>query len=334
MTGIALAIVVPCYNEEEVLPETLRRLEDLLAAMKSGGLIAQSSAAYFVDDGSTDSTWSIIEASSRLVSSVNGIKLSRNFGHQNAMLAGLMSVPGDAIVSVDADLQDDLGTIRKMVEAHKSGSDIVYGVRSDRSSDAVFKRSTAETYYRLLRLMQIPVVFNHADFRLMSRRAVEALREYGEVNLFIRGIIAQLGFSTATITYVRRERLAGVSKYPVSKMLSLAAQGVTSFSSLPLRVITATGLALSILSFCIGVWALIVFFLSQGTVPGWASTVIPMYFLGGIQLLSLGVIGEYLGKIYLETKSRPRYIIEDRTFQSVDCTPPVSPCNEERPVRS
>lgn len=281
MATPTLAIVVPCYNEEQVLPETIRRLVGVVSAMAADGLVADESAIYFVDDGSKDRTWPVIEEHSRTVPRVHGLKLSRNFGHQNAMLAGLMNVPGDAIISVDADLQDDLGAIPRMVSAYRAGTDIVFGVRSDRDSDSRFKRSTAENYYRLLNLMRIPVVFNHADFRLMSRRAIEALREYGEVNLFVRGIIAQLGFVTGVVTYERQERFAGESKYPLRKMLSLAVQGITSFSAFPLRLITVVGLLLSVVSFCVGAWALVVSLTSSAVVPGWASTVIPMYMLGG-----------------------------------------------------
>jgi glycosyltransferase involved in cell wall biosynthesis len=222
-----------------------------------------------------------------------------------------MHAKGDCLISIDADLQDDLSAIEEMVDAHAAGSDIVYGVRKGRNSDTPFKRFSAELYYRILAVMGVEIVFNHADFRLMSRRAIDALREFGEVNLFLRGIIPQLGFNSAIVHYDRAERFAGESKYPLSKMLGLAIQGITSFSVFPLRIITTIGLVISVLSFAIGLWALWLRLFTQEAIPGWTSTVLPMYLLGGIQLFSLGVIGEYLGKIYLETKRRPRYVIEE-----------------------
>ncbi len=306
-----IGIVIPCHNEQAVLRETIRRLAALLQDLSARGKISAESKVYFVDDGSRDQTWKVICEAAASHAFVVGIKLSRNRGHQSALLAGLEHAEGDALISVDADLQDDLSAIEGMMDAHASGSDIVYGVRIARKSDTLFKRLSAEMYYRILAMMGVEIVFNHADFRLMSRRAIDALREFGEVNLFLRGIIPQLGFNTAIVHYNRAERFAGESKYPISKMLGLAVQGITSFSVFPLRIITTTGLLISLLSFGIGLWALWIRLFTQEAVPGWASTVLPMYFLGGLQLLSLGIIGEYLGKIYLESKRRPRYFIED-----------------------
>jgi polyisoprenyl-phosphate glycosyltransferase len=305
-----LAIVVPCFNEEEVFPTTVHQLAEIMDQLVAEELISASSTITFIDDGSRDKTWNLIEDASQKNSSIHGIKLSRNRGHQNALIAGLMSVNGDAVISVDADLQDDLSAIREMVMRYQEGAEIVYGIRSHRETDTPFKRMSAEAYYQLLRLLGVDVIFNHADYRLMGRTAIKALEEYCEVNVFLRGIIPQLGFKTANVYYKRAERFAGESKYPLKKMLTLAWDGLTSFSTLPLRWITVLGFAVSLFSFAIGSWALVVRLFFDGAVPGWASTVVPMYFLGGIQLLSLGIIGEYVAKVYSETKRRPRYTIE------------------------
>ncbi len=306
-----LAIIVPCYNEEEVLPGAAQRLRALLLDLKLHGEVSEGSSVYFVDDGSSDRTWNIIEGLARDDPSSHGIKLSRNCGHQNALLAGLFSVPGDAVVSIDADLQDDPDAIREMLAAHRGGVQVVYGVRRRREADTAFKRISAETYYRLLARLGVQIVFNHADYRLLSRRAIDALAQYGERNIVLRGIVPQLGFNSAVVYYDRVARTAGVTKYPFRKMLALAVEGVTSFSAAPLRAITALGLCVSVLSFAGGLWALWARFVhGEGVVPGWASTMVPLFFLGGIQLLSLGVIGEYVAKIYMESKGRPRYIID------------------------
>ncbi len=305
-----LAIVVPCFNEEEVLPSTVDHLTKLMGQLVAEGLVTPASTITFVDDGSKDRTWNLIENAAHNNCAIHGIKLSRNRGHQNALIAGLMSVHGDVVVTVDADLQDDLSAIPEMLVKHREGAEIVYGIRNHRETDTAFKRISAEGYYRLLRLLGVDIVFNHADYRLLDRAAIKALEQYGEVNVFLRGIIPQLGFRTANVYYKRAERFAGESKYPLGKMLILAWDGLTSFSSLPLRWITVLGFMVSLFSFAIGGWALITRLFFNGIVPGWASTVIPMYFLGGIQLLSLGIIGEYIAKIYSETKHRPRYIIE------------------------
>ncbi|MEF8770190.1 glycosyltransferase family 2 protein [Candidatus Accumulibacter contiguus] len=306
-----LALVVPCYNEQEVFPETLKQLRALLAGLVAAGQVRAESRIWFVDDGSRDATWSLIESAARDPSTlVCGIKLSRNQGHQFALLAGLMHARGDILVSLDADLQDDLAVIPQMIEHYRDGADIVYGVRSARTTDTLFKRLSAEAYYKLLRRMGVEMVFNHADYRLMSRRAIESLRRYEESNLFLRGLIPLLGYRSAKVEYARAVRFAGESKYPLRRMIALAWQGVTSFSAVPLRTITALGLLVSLLSVGMGLWALGVRLLSDSAVPGWASIVIPQFLLSGVQLLSLGVIGEYLAKIFHETKRRPRYLID------------------------
>lgn len=305
-----VGIVVPCYDEEDVLPETGRRLLELLDRMTSKGLVTPNSAVYFVDDGSKDKTWLIIEALAASDNRIHGIKLSRNRGHQNALLAGLFGAQGDALVSVDADLQDDIGVIEDMVLKYREGVEIVLGVRKARTTDTVFKRGSAELYYKLLHMMGVDVVFNHADFRLMGRRAIDCLGGYAEVNLFLRGIIPLIGFPTDTVYYDRSERFAGESKYPLKKMLALAADGVTSFSVMPLRMISAFGLMICGFSVLMILWVMLGRWVLDSAIPGWASTVIPVYFLGGAQLLSIGVLGEYVAKIYLETKRRPRYFVE------------------------
>ncbi len=307
-----LAIIIPCYNEEEVLPETARRIDELMSDMVRRGKIAGESSVYFVDDGSRDRTWSLIEGLAASSRRFHGIKLSRNRGHQTALLAGLQSAKGDAIVSVDADLQDDLNAIEKMVDAYSEGADVVYGVRQSRDEDTAFKRLTAEGYYKLLAALGVDVVFNHADYRLMSRRAVDALCSFDESNLFIRGIIPQIGFPSAIVKYDRRERFAGESKYPLKKMIALAWNGVTSFSAAPLRLITGLGAAISVVTLGVACWALAIKLFTTSALPGWASTVVPIYFLGGVQLLAIGIMGEYLAKIYLETKRRPKYFVDKR----------------------
>lgn len=311
MSELILAVVVPCYNEQEVLPETCRRLEALLHRLIEDGVIDARSRIWFVDDGSSDRTWPMIhEASLTQGSLVCGIKLSRNRGHQAALMAGLMTVTGDVLISVDADLQDDLEAIPKMLNEFRAGCDIVYGVRISRDSDTFFKRITAEGYYTLLQRLGIEVVFNHADYRLLSRRAIEALRTFPESSIFLRGLIPQLGFRTAQVEYARSERFAGESKYPLGKMLALAWQGVTSFSAAPLRAITMLGMLVSMTSLGLGFWALWVRLFSDRALPGWASIVIPLFLLSGVQLLALGVIGEYLAKVFMETKRRPMYVVE------------------------
>jgi len=307
-----LCIVVPCYNEEEVLEETCGRLLALLTAVTATGQISPASRVCFVDDGSSDRTWALIESLAGKDPRITGIKLSRNRGHQNALLAGLLTAEGDAIISVDADLQDDIDAIPRMIEQLTRGADIVFGVRSRRDNDSVFKRVTANAFYRLMNWLGAQTIDNHADFRLMSRRAVEALRQYREVNVFLRGIVPLVGFPTAVVEYKRSERLAGTSKYPLRKMISFALEGLTSFSVVPLRIITFMGTLVFLITFGLGVWVLYVRFFTDLAVPGWASTMLPMFFLGGVQILCLGVMGEYLGRLYQEMKARPRYIIEKK----------------------
>jgi glycosyltransferase involved in cell wall biosynthesis len=308
-----LQIVIPCYNEETVLSETASQFDALLGRLIESGKISIDSRITFVDDGSRDRTWALIEQEASARHRVAGIKLSRNCGHQNALLAGMMSVNGDAIITIDADLQDDINAIERMVDGYLEGCDIVYGVRADRSTDTTFKRNTAIVFYCLLALFGLEVVRNHADFRLMSRRVIEALREYREVNLYLRGIVPLIGFRSTTVEYDREERFAGASKYTIKKMVKLALDGITSFSTVPLQIITMFGFIVFAGSMIISMWVLWVTFYTDRAVPGWASTVLPVYFLGGIQLLCLGVVGAYVGKIYGEAKSRPRYFI-DRTI--------------------
>ncbi len=305
-----LNIVVPCYNEQAVLPESHQRLLTLLDHLSEQGKISADSRIYFVDDGSTDLTWPLIESYSKADPRVSGIKLSINRGHQNALLAGLLTAEGDAVVSIDADLQDDIAVIEEMVDAFQQGSDVVYGVRRTRHQDTLFKRLSARLFYRLLRAMGVKVEFDHADFRLMSRRALEALKEYSEVNLFLRGLIPTIGFPSTVVTYDRDSRFAGESKYPLYRMLALAIDGITSFSALPLRLISGLGIIIFLLSLLLSLWVTWVRFISGDAVPGWASLVLPMYLLGGLQLFSIGVVGEYVAKTYLETKRRPRFVIE------------------------
>lgn len=305
-----LGIVVPCYNEEAVLPETARRLIQLLQQMQVDGAAAAGSQVVFVDDGSSDRTWPMIEEMAANDAQVGGIKLSRNRGHQNALLAGLYTCDADILLSVDADLQDDIGVIPEMVQAYARGAQVVYGVRNNRSSDSFFKRASAQGFYRFINALGAESIYNHADFRLMSRRAVEALKSFREVNLFLRGMVPLIGFQSAIVYYTRSERFAGESKYPLRKMLALALDAVTSFSVAPLRFITGIGFLVFVLSILMGLWTIWVKLFTDHAVPGWASTMLPIYFLGGIQILCIGVLGEYLGKVYQETKGRPRYIIE------------------------
>lgn len=311
---IKLAIVVPCYNEEEVLVETNSRLTQLIESLIGRAKINQDSKIYYVDDGSADHTWDIIEYLSKKQSYVEGIKLSRNVGHQYALVAGLLTAEGDALISIDADLQDDVTVIEQMVDDFNVRKvQIVYGVRKQRKSDSFFKRTTADLFYKILRLMGGEIIEHHADFRLMGRPAIEGLREFREFNLFLRGIIPLIGLKTSIVYYDRKARFAGTSKYPLRKMVSLALNGITSFSIAPLRMITALGFLVFLLSSLMGIWVLINALLADAMVPGWASTILPIYFLGGIQVLCIGVLGEYIGKIYKETKKRPRYFIEKQT---------------------
>ncbi|MGR9108870.1 MAG: glycosyltransferase family 2 protein [Gammaproteobacteria bacterium] len=308
-----LGVVVPCYNEEEVLPETARRLLALLSKMISAEKIGPDSKIYFVDDGSSDRTWSIIDGLSERDSRISGIKLARNCGHQNALLAGLFTAGGDALISIDADLQDDIKVMEEMVEQFHKGAQIVYGVRKQRSSDTFLKRFTAQGFYRLMKLLGGESIYNHADYRLMSRRAIEELKKFKEVNLFLRGLIPLIGFRSSVVYYDRAERFAGKSKYPWKKMIGFALNAITSFSIVPLRLITLTGFLVFCGTIVISFWVLYVRFFTSTAVPGWASTVLPIYLISGIQIVCIGIVGEYLGKIYREVKERPRYIIEKLT---------------------
>lgn len=306
-----LYIVVPCYKEEAVLPETSRRLKAKLAALAEAGRIAPDSRVLFVDDGSSDRTWEIIAQLHRKDATFSGVKLSRNRGHQNALLAGLEEAArhADVIVSMDADLQDDIGAVDNMLDCYAQGCDVVYGVRSSRKKDTFFKRVTAQGFYRFMQAMGVDIVYNHADYRLLSRRAAQALLSFPEVNLFLRGMVPLVGFKSDTVLYERGERFAGESKYPLKKMLAFALDGITSFSVKPIRLI----LNLGVVIFAVSVLMLLYFLIRKlcgHTVSGWTSLACSIWALGGIQLLALGVIGEYIGKIYNETKRRPRYIIE------------------------
>lgn len=307
---LEVGIVVPAYNEEAVIERTADFLDRTVERLIQARKIAAESRIWFVDDGSTDRTWETIETLARQNPRIRGIKLSRNRGHQNALLAGLLTVSGDAIVTLDADLQDDVSTIERMVDEHLRGVDIVYGVRRRRDTDGVFKRNTALGFYRLLRWMGVETIENHADYRLMSRRAIEGLREFREVNLFLRGIVPLIGLKSSCVYYDRAERFAGDSKYPLRKMLALAWNAVTSFSAVPLHMITVLGGLVFVASMMLSLWVLWVRLFTDGALPGWASIVLPISLIGGLQILSLGVIGEYLAKLYAEAKQRPRYLIE------------------------
>lgn len=306
-----LYIAVPCYNEEEVLPDSAEKLRAKLNAMMDKGLISYDSRIVFIDDGSKDKTWQLIEELHNADSIYSGIKLSRNRGHQNALMCGLMTLrdQADAVISIDADLQDDIEVFDEMVERYQDGCDVVYGVRSKRETDTFFKRFTAEGYYKVLDKMGAKVIFNHADFRLMSKRALEAFSEFHETNLFLRGLVPMIGFKSAIITYERSERLAGESKYPLKKMLALAWEGITSLSTKPIKMITRLGLIIFLISIIMLIYSIIRFF-TGATETGWASLAVSIWAIGGLQMMAIGIIGEYIGKIYLESKHRPRFIVE------------------------
>lgn len=307
-----LYIVVPCYKEEAVLPETSKRLEAKMTSLMEQGKISEKSRIMFVNDGSSDNTWPIIQTLHEKKPEIfSGVNLSRNRGHQNALLAGLLTAVNyaDMIISMDADLQDDINAVDAMIDAYHKGYEVVYGVRSKRDTDTFFKRFTAEGFYKVMKALGVDIVFNHADYRLMSRRAVEGLSQFSEVNLFLRGIVPQIGYKWTTVTYERAERFAGESKYPLKKMLAFAADGITSFSVKPIRLVFTTGVIVFIVSVIMLLYALIAKIAGHTSV-GWTSLMGSIWLLGGIQLLGLGVVGEYIGKIYNETKHRPRFIIE------------------------
>jgi len=307
-----LYIVVPCYKEQEVLPETSKRLKEKVLQLREQGKISDKSRIMFVNDGSSDNTWPMIAALHEQEPEMfSGVNLSRNRGHQNALLAGLMTAVNyaDMIISMDADLQDDINAVDGMVDAYHEGYEVVYGVRSKRETDTFFKRFTAEGFYKVMLALGVNIVYNHADYRLMSRRAVEGLAQFKEVNLFLRGIVPQIGYKWTTVTYERAERFAGESKYPLKKMLAFAADGITSFSVKPIRLVLTAGVIVFMVSLVMLLYALISKLMGS-TAAGWTSLMGSIWLIGGIQLLSLGVIGEYIGKIYNETKARPRFIIE------------------------
>lgn len=306
-----LYIVVPCYNEEEVLRETAKRLRQKLEHLIESRSINKNSRVLFVNDGSKDSTWEIIKSLHAECSLFSGVNLTRNRGHQNALLAGLMTAKdrADMIISMDADLQDDINAVDKMIEKYYGGCDIVYGVRSSRKKDTFFKKFTAEAFYKIMSLLGCDTVFNHADYRLMSKRALEDLAAFGEVNLFLRGIVPMIGYKTDKVYYDREERFAGESKYPFKKMLAFALEGITSLSSKPIRLITLCGFSVFLISIVMIIYFVIRWAIGATTI-GWASVVCSVWFIGGLTMLSLGVVGEYIGKIYLETKHRPTYLIE------------------------
>jgi len=310
-----LYIVIPCYNEEKVLPETFSRVEALIKRLIANKKINKSSKVLFVDDGSKDNTWKMIEDMSVNHENAEGLKLTRNKGQQNALLAGLMFARehADMVVSMDADLQDDVDATEKMVNEYLGGSDIVYGVRSSRKKDTFFKRTTAQGYYKVMKSLGVDIVYNHAEYRLMSKKALDALSLYKEVNLFLRGIVPLIGYKYSIVEYERAERFAGETKYPLKKMIAFAFDGITSFSVKPIRLITSVGFIIFVISILAMIYSLVskLFFFTD---IGWTSLICSIWMIGGIQLLSIGVIGEYVGKIYSETKARPKYLIEKDTL--------------------
>lgn len=309
--GNILYLVIPCYNEEEALPVTSARLQEKMYKLINENKIHAKSRIIFVNDGSGDKTWDLIQEFHQKDKLFGGINLSRNRGHQNALLAGLLTVReyADMVISMDADLQDDIDAIDEMIEKYKNGIDIVYGVRSSRGKDTLFKKATAEGFYKIINHLGGNTVFNHADYRLMSKRAIEGLAQYGEVNLFLRGIVPMIGYPTDVVYYERGERLAGESKYPLGKMLSFAVEGITSLSIKPIRMITFLGFFIFLISIGMLIYSFVRHFMGA-TIVGWTTLMVSLWAIGGLILLSLGVVGEYIGKIYLETKARPRFIIE------------------------
>ena len=310
--GKILYLVIPCYNEEEVLPETAKRLKAKLGGMIKTGFISEDSKIVFVNDGSKDQTWQLIRRFHEKDPMIQGINLSRNKGHQNALLAGLMTVKSfcDMAISMDADLQDDVDAIDQFVEKYYEGCEVVYGVRSERKTDSFFKRASAQSFYKLMLHMGVEIVYNHADYRLMNKRALEEMEGFQEVNLFLRGIVPLIGFRSDVVTYERHERFAGESKYPLKKMLNFAFDGITSFSVKPIRMVTTLGVIIFAISLLMLIYFLVTWCIGW-TVPGWTSIVVSVWAIGGLQLLAIGIIGEYIGKIYLETKARPKFIIQE-----------------------
>ena len=312
MKPVKLYVVMPCYNEEAVLPETVTRMLGLFSGMEASGLITKTSRIVFVDDGSKDKTWQLISEYESKHPEVCGIKLAHNAGHQNALFGGLMSIKDycDCAISIDADLQDDINIIPEMIRKFRDEEcHVVYGVRKRRDTDTVFKRTTAQGFYKLMKLMGVDVVYNHADYRLMSKDALSALSEFEERNLFLRGIVPLLGYKSDTVLYDRSERFAGESKYPLKKMISFALDGITSFSINPIRIVSSLGILACLFAVIMAVYAVVQKFMGN-TDSGWASIICSIWLLGGLQLLSIGLIGEYIGKTYKEVKRRPRYIVE------------------------
>lgn len=310
-----LTMVVPCYNEEEVIEETASRLKDKYTSLIENKQIANNSTIIFVNDGSGDNTWGLIKALHDNDSVFCGLSLSRNYGHQNALLAGLMVAAkhADMVITMDCDLQDDINSIDGMISAFYAGHDIVYGVRTARRKDRFIKKHTAQGFYRLMHKLGVEIVYNHADFRLMSKRAVIALGQFKEINLFLRGVVPMVGFPSTTVEYERGERFAGETKYPFKKMIAFAIEGITSLSVRPIRAITVIGLLSFVTSFIMLIY-FVIDYIRGGTVDGWASLIVSIWALGGLQLLAIGIIGEYIGKIYLEAKARPRYIISEEVL--------------------
>jgi polyisoprenyl-phosphate glycosyltransferase len=312
-----LAIIVPCYNEEEILQSSHIKLAALVDDLVIKKAIDADSKIFYVDDGSSDKTWSIIERIAESDNKAQGIKLSRNFGHQYALLAGLESQAGgfDIYITIDADLQDDILVMEEMIRLNAEGSSIVYGVRSDRSSDSFFKRQTAQGFYKLMSWMGVKTIYNHADYRLIDGKALDELMRFGEANLFLRGIFPLIGLKHSVVEYSRSARTAGTTKFPLKNMTSFAWDGITSFSVKPLRIVLYLGILIFLFSIALAIWAIMVY-TRHKTIPGWTSMIIPMAFFGGFQMIFLGIIGEYVGKIYKEVKARPRYIIEKKTSTS------------------
>ena len=314
-----LYLVIPCYNEEAVLPETARQLLQKMTGLMEQGKIAHQSRIVFVDDGSKDRTWEIIDRLHAQNHIYQGIRLSRNKGHQNAILAGLMTVKDrcDAAISLDADLQDDIDAIDEMIEKYDAGNDVVYGVRNARDTDTFFKKATAEGYYKVMKHLGADVVFNHADYRLMSRRALEGLASFQETNLFLRGIVPMIGYQSDIVYYARKERFAGESKYPLKKMIAFAWEGVTALSIKPISLITRLGLFIFLVSIGMLIYSLVRHFMGA-TITGWTSLAVSIWAIGGLQLFAIGMIGQYIGKVYLETKRRPKFLIETYLSDSTE----------------
>lgn len=311
-----LYLVIPCYNEEEVLADTAGKLDKKMKELMAEGLIDVKSRIIFVNDGSMDLTWKIIEDLHNKDTLFGGINLTRNRGHQNALLAGLMTVKDDAdiVISLDADLQDDINVFDEMLRKNNEGYDVIYGVRNDRKKDSFFKRHTAQMFYKLTNKLGGDLIYNHADFRLMSRRALEGLAQFEEVNLFLRGIVPLIGYPSTIVEYERKERLAGKSKYPLRKMMSFAIEGITSLSIKPMRFVTGMGIFVFLVSIAMMIYAFVSYFTGR-VVAGWTSILISVWAIGGMVLLGLGIVGSYIGKIYLETKKRPRYIVENTSMK-------------------